>query len=231
MPHLGGDFHPAQKNHPRVRRQRRDLAQIPGVIVLGDTDRADPDRVRASDHVVRREVGIGAAAIGMQMEVNREVGPARWGCPLPESIICVAPRLFGRLRGERDLLDVIADFDLIDHVHALNDAAEDSVLAVEKRRLGEANVELAAAGFALRVDLIALARHRERTAQMFLGRADLGGNRVARSAHPVTLRVAALNHEARLDAMERQVVVEAVLRELLEIGDGLGRDGGIKLNN
>src|SRR6266851_2137814 len=119
---------------------------------------------------------------------------------------------------------MVADLDLVDHLHPVDHAAEERVLAVEERRRREADVELAAARFALRVAVVARAGHRDRAAKMMLRFADLGRNLVTRSAGAVTRGVAALHDEARLDAMEREVVVEAVLRELLEVGDGLGRD-------
>src|SRR5579863_2009459 len=139
-------------------------------------------------------------------------------------------KLLRELVAQRDLLDMVADLDLVDHVHPFDHAAEDRVLAVEKRRRREVDIELATARLAIGIDLVALARHRKRTAQMLLGRADFSGNVVAGTAHAVALRVAALHHETGLDAMEREVVVEAVLGELLEVGDSLGRDRGVEFD-
>src|ERR1700691_830209 len=125
-------------------------------------------------------------------------GPPRW--PLPAA--AMAGRLLRQRVAQRDLFDVIADLDLVDYRHPFDHAAEQRVLAVEKRRRGQADVELAAAGFAFRVDRIAGPRHRDGAAQMMLGGADLGRDFVARTAHPGALRVAALDHEAGLHAME-----------------------------
>src|ERR1700680_5079213 len=126
---------------------------------------------------------------------------------------------------------MVADLDLIDHAHPFDHAAEGRILAVEKRRRRETDIKLATARYAVGIDLVALTRHRERAAQMLLGRADLCRHVVAGAAHAVALRVAALHHETGLYAMKREVVVEAVLRELLEIGDGLGRDRGIEFDH
>jgi hypothetical protein len=46
---------------------------------------------------------------------------------------------------------------------------------------------------------------------------------VAGAARPVSTRAPALDHEVGDDAVERDPVVEAVLRELHEVVDGLGR--------
>src|ERR1700730_9947466 len=119
---------------------------------------------------------------------------------------------------------MVANLDLVDHLHPVDHAAEERVLAVEERRRREADVELAAARFALRVDGVARARHRDRAAQMLLRFAYLGGNLVTRGSGSVPRGVASLHAEAWLDPMKREVVVEAVLRELLEVGDGLRCD-------
>ena len=79
--HVGRHFHPAQKDHARVARHRGDFARVPHIVVLGDADRADSDRTRALDQIFRREVRVRAAAIGVQMQVNAEVGPRRLRVP------------------------------------------------------------------------------------------------------------------------------------------------------
>ena len=50
----------------------------------------------------------------------------------------------------------------------------------------------------------------------------------AGAAHAGAGRVAALDHEARDDAVEDRAVVKAVLRQLHEVGYGVGRDVGIQ---
>src|SRR5579864_6633986 len=110
--------------------------------------------------------------------------------------------LFWRLGGQRDFLHFVADLDLVDHGHPFDHAAEDRVLSVEGGLRFEADIELAAAGLAIRIDRVAQARRRDRAAEMLFGGADLGGNVVAGAAAAVTLGIAALDHEARDHAME-----------------------------
>src|SRR5271166_1483110 len=135
--------------------------------------------------------------------------------------MCDAPRLLGRLLRERDLLHVVALLNLVDRVHALNHAAEDCVLAVESRLRFEADIELAAAGFPIRIDLVSRARGSDAAAQvLFL---DLSGDGVSGAACARSVWIAALYDEVGHDAMPRQAVVEALVRQLLEIRDRLGR--------
>ncbi len=81
MAHVGRHFHPAQHQHARLARRVADLGKLPHRVVLGDAHRADPDRAGALDEIARRQIGIRAAAIGVQMDVDGEVGspmvPAR----------------------------------------------------------------------------------------------------------------------------------------------------------
>ena len=58
-------------------------------------------------------------------------------------------------RADVHTLDVIADGDLVCHVHAFDHVAEDRVGAVKERRIAQCDVELATAGLALRVDVVA----------------------------------------------------------------------------
>ena len=74
---------------------------------------------------------------------------------------------------------MVADLDLVDHVHPFNHAAEDRVLPVEAGLRREADIELAAAGLTIRIDRVAQARRRDRAAQMLFGGAYLGGQVVA----------------------------------------------------
>src|SRR5262245_38013389 len=75
--------------------------------------------------------------------------------------------------------------------------------------------------------LVVLARprvgHGERTPLVPDPRLDLAVGLVARPAGAGALGAAALDHEVRDHAMELQVVVEPLRRELLEVGDGRGR--------
>ena len=107
--------------------------------------------------------------------------------------------------------------DLVDDVHAGRDLPEDRVLPVEPGALlGGDDEELAA------VRVGAAVRHRERAAD------DRPAVRlvlelVARPTGAVPARAAALDHEVRNDAMERQAVVVALGGKLDEVPDGLGR--------
>src|SRR5580704_16137468 len=143
--------------------------------------------------------------------------------------MCDAPRLLGRLLGERDFLHVVALLNLIDRVHPFNHSAKDGVLTIESRLRLEADIELAAARRARRIDFVTLPRGREAAAQMLL--LDLSGHCVSRSAGSSTVRISALNHEIRHDAMPRQAVVEAFVHESLEIRHGLGRCFGVQLED
>src|SRR5580700_4149923 len=109
---------------------------------------------------------------------------------------------------ERDGFHTVALLNLIDHIHAGNDAAENGVLGVERWLRLEANIELAAARRASGIDLIASARRRYAAAQMLLGRGDFGRDGIAGAAHSGAVGVAALHHEVGDHAMKRQSVVE-----------------------
>src|SRR5580704_6071051 len=125
---------------------------------------------------------------------------------------------------------MIANPDLVDHVHALNHATEDRVLAVETRLRLEADIKLAAARLAIRIDVIAQTRGRQRSPQMLFAGADLARHVIARAARSIAFRIAALHHESGYYAMKRQIVIEALFGELLEIVHRLGRDARIKLD-
>src|SRR5712692_9206539 len=116
-----------------------------------------------------------------------------------------------------DGLHPVAHLDTIHHVHALRHDAEDRVLTVEVRLRLEADVELAAR----RVRLLR-ARHRHGAADVLL-LVELGLDGVAGPARTVALGITALDDEARFHAMEGEAVVEALLRELEEVLDGLRR--------
>src|SRR5208282_6884480 len=93
------------------------------------------------------------------------------------------------------------------------------------------DIELAAAGRALRIDLVACAGGGQSAAQVMLVGVDLAGHRVARTAGSRPVRISALHDKARFDAMESQAVVKALVHQRLEIRDRLGRDGGVKLDD
>ncbi|MPN63595.1 hypothetical protein SDC9_211359 [bioreactor metagenome] len=78
------------------------------------------------------------------------------------------------------------------------------------------------------------ARHRQHAARVLerVGKAvlaELARDRVARSAHAGAGRVAALDHEAGNHAVEDQPVVKALLDQVHEVGDRIGRDFGEQL--
>ena len=150
-------------------------------VVLGDTNGANAELFGARDQILGREVGVGAAPIGMQMKIDGEVGPAD-AVPASRSRSSSTP-YFGGVGRERDGLHLVALLNLIDHIHARNDAAENRVLTIETRLGLEADVELAAARFALRIDLIAGTRRRNAAAQMLF--ADFGRHGIARPPVPV----------------------------------------------
>src|SRR5215211_3384595 len=106
--------------------------------------------------------------------------------------------------------------DRVDCIHAVGDAAEYGVLAVEPRRLGGGDdEELRAVRVRPRVG------HRERAADDLV-LVDLVLELVAGAAGAGALRAAALDHEVADDAMEREAVVVALLREVAHVADRLG---------
>src|SRR5215472_10749916 len=135
-----------------------------------------------------------------------------------------------RLAGQRDLLHVVADLDLVNDAHALNHAAEDRVLAVQPGLRLQADIELAAAALPIGVHVVAGARRGDAAAQMLFLRIDFGDDFVAGTAGAVALGVAALDHEAFLHAMEGQAVVKALVDQLFEVLDRLRSDFRIELD-
>src|SRR5690242_17991368 len=235
MAHVGGYFHPAQQQHARRTRHLARLAEIPHRVVLGDTYSADPDRASALDQVVRGEVGIRTAAVRMQVEIYGE--PALPLMNLGDdahaavTIERASEALFRKLRGQRDLLDMVADADLVHHVHPFDHAAKNGVLAVKTRLRFEADIELAAARLAFRIHLIAEPRGRNRASEMLFGGADFSGQVVAGAAASVTFGIAALNDNPGDNAMKRQAVVKALFAEGFKIRRGLGRDARVQLDH
>src|SRR5688572_6582366 len=121
-----------------------------------------------------------------------------------------------------DGLHAVAHANAIHDVHAARDAAEDRVLAVEEVGVSEGDVELAARG----IGMLA-ARHRHRAAVVLLLvelRLDLVAG-IAGAELRIALRqglrqrIAALDDERRLHAVEGGAVVEALLGELDEVLD------------
>ena len=98
---------------------------------------------------------------------------------------------------------MVALLNLIDDIHALNHGAENRLVAVKAGLRREAYVELAAARFALRIDVIALARGGESATQMMLVLVDFRGHVIAGAAHSGAVGIAALHHEVGDDAMKR----------------------------
>src|SRR5215475_3149510 len=119
----------------------------------------------------------------------------------------------------------LAFLDLVDVLHARRDLAPHGVLAVEEVRVLEADEELAAR----RVG-IAGARHRDRAAGMRL-LAGLGRQALAHAAHAGAVGVAGLGHEAVDHAVEEDAIVLALARQLLDLGDVLGRQVGTQLDD
>src|SRR5262249_38154840 len=126
-----------------------------------------------------------------------------------ERRLCRRNLSWGRLGGGRrgpfrlgfdDLhrLHLVALLDLVHDVHPGDDFPEDRVLPVQKMGRRQRDVELAPRGIG-----VVAPRHAHAAADVRLF-VDPGLALVARPAGPVTLRVAALDHETRLDAMERQ---------------------------
>src|SRR5690242_7517162 len=116
-------------------------------------------------------------------------------------------RLVARLLGHaRDLLDEVDLFAL----------AKDRVLSVQPIRRDLGDEELAAVGAAA-IGLLAGVRHRERARLHLQLRVDLVVEVVARAARAGALRIAALDHELRDHAVERQAVEERLALLLLAL--------------
>src|SRR6185369_4085221 len=112
--------------------------------------------------------------------------------PRPAALPGAASRLVLLGGGVHDLhrLHLVADPDLVDHVHAGGDDAEDRVLAVEEVGGGEHDVELAPRG----IGVIA-PRHGHRAADVLL-LVELRLDLVAGPAHAIALGIAPLDDEA-----------------------------------
>src|SRR6202022_4486747 len=118
-----------------------------------------------------------------------------------------------------------ASLDLVDELHARHDLAPHRVLAVEEVRVLEHDEELAA-----RAVGIVGAGHRDSAAHMRLLR-EFGLERVAHAARAGAGGIAGLRHEAFDHAMERDAVVLALARQLLDLLDVVGREIGKHLDD
>src|SRR5688572_22555515 len=148
---------------------------------------------------------------------------ARAGAPLPSTTVPFRIRSDQGMTLLVDLddlhrLHLVADLDLVHQLHAGGHSPEDGVLAVEEVGRGQRDVELAAR----RVRGLG-ARHREHAADVLL-LVELVLDRVAGAPGAVALGITPLDHEVRLDAVERHAVVEALLGQGHEV---LHRLGGI----
>src|SRR5262245_4883224 len=151
------------------------------------------------------------------------------GAPLPSTTVpplISSDQAMGLLGCLDDLhgLHLVALLDVVHDVHARRDLAEDRVLAVQEVGRSQRDVELAARG----VGILA-AGHGYHAADMLL-LVELRLDLVTGTAGAVALGIAALDHEARLDAMEGESVVEALVGEGDEVLDGLGRIVGKELD-
>src|SRR6185503_400076 len=143
----------------------------------------------------------------------------------------------------RDRAVVLADrgrADLLDHVHALHDGAEDGVAPIEVRRRAERDEELAAVRVRTGIG------HRKNAGAVVTQiRMELVRELVARPAVALPQRVATLDHEALDHTVKDDAVVVRLLVFLFglgmrplgralgeadEVGDGLRRLGVVELD-
>ena len=119
---------------------------------------------------------------------------------------------------DRAIVRTLKCSDSVNGFDALGDLAECRVLAIKMRRTVEAYEELATRGIfmngACHGDHALLVRTIVELCDQF----PLG------SAGAITLRAAALNHEARNDAVKTGAQVEALLGKFLEVGHMVGRN-------
>src|SRR5256885_13041609 len=143
------------------------------------------------------------------------------GAPLPSTTVPFLIRtdqaIYLLRVDDLDRLHLVALLDAVHDVHPRDDLAEHRVLAVQEVRGGERDVELAAR----RIGGLA-PRHGEHAPHVLL-LVELGLDLVAGVSGAVALGVATLDHEARLDAVEGQTVVEALLGQRDEVLHRLGR--------
>src|SRR3990172_4328579 len=104
--------------------------------------------------------------------------------------------------------------DRVDDLHPSDDSAERGMLRVQPIVVGDVYEELAPGRVWARV------RHRDRPPGVPVAGRELVGDRVSGAAEPRALRVAALDHEARDDAVEDRAIVESLLDQLPEVPGG-----------
>src|SRR6202171_5290414 len=124
---------------------------------------------------------------------------------------CRSRRVGGHVRLD-DLVGTLhrlAALDLVDVLHARRHLAPDRVLAVEERRVVEADEELAVAGIGT-----GGARHRGGAAHVRL-LVELSLELLAGTAGAGALRTAGLRHEAVDHAMEHDAGVKSLAHQLL----------------
>src|SRR5437879_4204162 len=122
------------------------------------------------------------------------------------------------------ILHGLAALDLVDVLHPIRHLAPDRILAVEKRRIVEANEELAVGGIRAR-----RAGHRSRAAHMWFP-VELGLEFLTGAAGAGAVRAAGLRHEAVDHAVEHDAVVEALTNQLLDARDMARREVGPHLD-
>src|SRR5580704_15982498 len=111
------------------------------------------------------------------------------------------------------ILHRLAPLDAVDIVHAVDHRAPDGVLAVEKRRVVEADEELAVAGIR-----VLRARHRDGAALVRLAR-ELGLELLAGAPRAGAGGIAGLRHEAVDHPMKHHAVVKALAHQFLDARD------------
>ena len=114
-------------------------------------------------------------------------------------------------------------------LQALSYAAKGGVAAIQMRGYAGHDKELRAGGIGAHA-----ARHGQYARRMLdgIGHAvalKLAADGIAGATHAGALRIAALDHEIRNDAMKNQPVIEAAVGQGDEVAHGLGRVLGIQL--
>ena len=74
VPPFGGDLDPLKQGHAPLARVAVHLRIGPGVVVFGNADAFQPDLVGLVDHDERVEIAVGAAARGVDVEIDTHGG-------------------------------------------------------------------------------------------------------------------------------------------------------------
>ena len=119
--------------------------------------------------------------------------------------------------------------DGIHHVHALRHVAEGGVIAVQEGAVRLADEELAAGAVGVRGPGHGDGAPGVGDGVVAAVGAELAGDGLVRAAGAVAVGVAALHHEAVHDPVEGEAVVEAILRQLHEVGHGEGGAVAVQL--